>query len=100
MPKKILILSNHYITIYAFRRELVARMCAAGHRVYISTPHDERNRYFEDLGCTMIDTPMSRRGMNPVEDLGLVRQYKKMMGELKVELNSANNLNELGNGFF
>ena len=23
MPKKILILSNHYITIYAFRRELV-----------------------------------------------------------------------------
>ena len=25
MPKTILILSNHYITIYAFRRELVAR---------------------------------------------------------------------------
>ena len=38
MPKKILILSNHYITIYAFRRELVARLCAAGHRVYISSP--------------------------------------------------------------
>ena len=56
MPKKILILSNHYITIYAFRRELVARLCAAGHRVYISSPYDERNRYFEDLGCTMIDT--------------------------------------------
>ena len=86
MPKKILILSNPYITIYAFRRELVARMCAAGHRVYISSPHDERNRYFEDLGCTMIDTPMSRRGMNPVEDLKLVGQYKKMMQELKPDI--------------
>ena len=76
MPKTILILSNHYITIYAFRRAQVARLCAAGHRVYISSPYDERNRYFEDLGCTMIDTPMSRRGMNPAEDLRLVGQYK------------------------
>lgn len=86
MPKTILILSNHYITIYAFRRELVARLCAAGHRVYISSPYDERNRYFEDLGCTMIDTPMSRRGMNPAEDLRLVGQYKKMMQELKPDI--------------
>ena len=86
MPKTILILSNHYITIYAFRRELVARLCAAGHRVYISSPYDERNRYFEDLGCTMIDTPMSRRGMNPAEDLKLVGQYKKMMQELKPDI--------------
>lgn len=86
MPKKILILSNHYITIYAFRRELVAELCARGHRVYISSPHDERNGYFEKLGCTMIDTPMSRRGMNPAEDIRLVRQYKKMMTELKPDI--------------
>ncbi len=86
MPKKILILSNHYITIYAFRRELVAELCARGHRVYISSPHDERNGYFEKLGCTMIDTPMSRRGMNPAEDIRLVRQYKKMMTELKPDV--------------
>lgn len=86
MPKKILILSNHYITIYAFRRELVAELCARGHRVYISSPHDERNGYFEKLGCTMIDTPMSRRGMNPAEDIKLVRQYKKMMAELKPDV--------------
>lgn len=86
MPKKILILSNHYITVYAFRRELVAKLCALGHQVYISSPHDERNSYFEGLGCTMIDTPMSRRGMNPVEDLKLVRRYKKMMEELKPDI--------------
>ena len=86
MPKKILILSNHYITIYAFRRELVAELCARGHQVYISSPHDERNSYFEKLGCTMIDTPMSRRGMNPVEDIKLVQRYKKMMAELKPDV--------------
>jgi galacturonosyltransferase len=86
MPKKILILSNHYITIFAFRRELVARMCAAGHHVYISSPYDERNKYFEDLGCTMIDTPMSRRGMNPVEDMKLVKQYKTIMQQLRPDI--------------
>lgn len=86
MPKKILFLSNHYITLYAFRRELIALLTGQGHQVYISSPRDERNAYFENLGCTMIDTAMSRRGMNPVEDLKLVAQYKKMMEELKPDI--------------
>lgn len=34
----------------------------------------------------MIDTPMSRRGMNPAEDLKLVRRYKKIMKELKPDI--------------
>ena len=41
--KKILILSNHFITLYNFRRELIARLISHGHKVYISMPEDERN---------------------------------------------------------
>ena len=76
--KKILILSNHFITLYNFRRELIARLISRGHKVYISMPEDERNGYFAQLGCEIIVTPMSRRGMNPAQDISLLRQYKQV----------------------
>ena len=77
--KTVLFLSNHFITLYFFRRELIERLISRGHRVVLSMPDDERNSYFSDLGCEIIVTPMSRRGLNPVEDLKLLRQYRSIM---------------------
>lgn len=84
--KKILILSNHFITLYNFRRELIARLILRGHKVYISMPEDERNGYFAQLGCEIIVTPMSRRGMNPAQDIALLRQYKRIMREVQPDI--------------
>ena len=64
--KTVLFLSNHFITLFFFRRELIERLLAHGHRVVLSLPDDERNTYFRDQGCEIIVTPMSRRGLNPV----------------------------------
>ena len=61
--KKILILSNHFITLYNFRRELISRLIERGHKVYISMPDDERNVFFVRQGCVLIHTGMSRRGI-------------------------------------
>ena len=77
--KTVLFLSNHFITLYNFRRELVARLLERGHRVVLSMPAMEQNVYFKDLGCEIIETPMSRRGMDPLEDLRLLRQYRRIM---------------------
>ena len=84
--KKILILSNHFITLYNFRRELIARLISHGHKVYISMPEDERNGYFAQLGCEIIVTPMSRRGMNPVQDISLLHRYKRIMREVQPDI--------------
>jgi glycosyltransferase involved in cell wall biosynthesis len=84
--KKILILSNHFITIYAFRKEVIQHMVEAGNEVYISTPDDEQNKYFEDKGCKIIETPMERRGMNPIKDLKLVSFYKKIMKQVNPDI--------------
>ena len=84
--KKILILSNHFITLYNFRRELIARLVSRGHKVYISMPEDERNEYFAQLGCEMIVTPMSRRGMNPAQDISLLHRYKRIMREVQPDI--------------
>ena len=84
--KKILILSNHFITLYNFRRELISRLIERGHKVYISMPDDERNVFFVRQGCVLIHTGMSRRGMNPVQDLFLLRQYKRIMRHVRPDI--------------
>ena len=86
MGKKILILSNHFITIFAFRKEVIQRMIEAGNEVYISTPADEQNKYFEDMGCLIIETSMNRRGTNPFKDLQLIGKYKKIMKQVNPEI--------------
>lgn len=86
MGKRILILSNHFITIYAFRKELILRMVEAGNEVYISTPADEQNVYFENMGCKIIETHIDRRGTNPIKDMKLVGEYKKIMKEVNPDI--------------
>ncbi len=80
--KTILFLSNHFITLYNFRRELIARLLQRGHRVVLSMPAMDQNAYFKELGCEIIDTPMSRRGMDPLEDLRLLHQYRCIMHQV------------------
>ena len=84
--KKILFLSNHYITLFFFRKELIKRLCERGHQVYLSMPYDERQSFFEDMGAKIILTPMSRRGMNPVEDIKLIGNYRRIIKELDPDI--------------
>lgn len=84
--KKILFLSNHFITLYSFRRELIQKLVEEGHKVFLSMPADEQNKYFEDMGCTIIDTEMERRGTNPVKDLKLVAEYKKIIKHVQPDI--------------
>lgn len=76
---KVLFLSNHFITLYSFRREFVKRLVDEGHEVILSLPEDPDNKFFEDMGCKIIITPIDRRGVNPVKDLKLIAFYKKMI---------------------
>jgi len=84
--KKILFLSNHFITLFFFRKKLIKRLIDRGHQVYLSMPADERQSFVEDMGAKLIITPMTRRGMNPVEDLGLIANYRRIIKELKPDI--------------
>lgn len=84
--KKILILSNHFITLYAFRKELISTLISEGNEVYLSLPESVDNKYFEDLGCKIIKTKIDRRGMNPIKDLKLLSFYKTMIPALAPDI--------------
>lgn len=86
MQKKVLILSNHFITLYNFRKELIRKMVMDGYEVFISLPKSEENRFFSDMGCEIIETAIDRRGINPIRDIGLMLSYIKIMNKLKPDI--------------
>ena len=84
--RRILFLAQHFITLYSFRRELIQRLCADGHEVYLSLPASDDNVYFEKLGCKIIPTEIDRRGVNPFKDLKLICFYKKMIPRINPDI--------------
>lgn len=81
--KKILILSNHFITLYNFRKELIQKLVDSGHEVFISIPKSPDNEIFKNMGCKIINTTIDRRGINPLTDLKLIVNYIKIILKVK-----------------
>ena len=82
---RVLILANHFNTLRIFRRDLICAIADRGHEVVVSIPPcDKGNKaLLESYGCRVIFTDMERRGMNPLQDLRLIRNYRKLLKTLK-----------------
>lgn len=86
MNKKVLFLANHFITLYNFRRELIEKLIEEGHDVFISLPKNEDNGFFSDMGCEIINTPIDRRGINPIKDIILIIRYIKIIKKVNPDI--------------
>lgn len=84
--KKVLILVNHDVVIYNFRRELVERLLQDGYEVYISSPYGDRIDELVAMGCKYIEASISRRGTNIIEELKLLFYYKKIIKNVKPDV--------------
>lgn len=71
--------------LWQFRRELI-QMLMEDAEVYISTPFVGHEKDFADMGCHMIETPVDRRGINPMTDLRLYKQYRAMLKKEKPDM--------------
>lgn len=90
---KILILANNDVGLYKFRKELIQELLCPGSivngrsgegaEVYIALPNGEFVKPLVQTGCHFIDTPIDRRGMNPIKDIHLFRQYQKIIKEIQ-----------------
>lgn len=89
MKKRILVLSNSFCGLYSFRKEVFQAYRSNGYEVYISCPvgkDKQKVDYFKQIGCKIIDTKFNRRGTNPIADLRLVLNYKKLMKGIKPDV--------------
>lgn len=82
---KIMILANNDVGLYQFRKELIEELLKH-HEVVISLPYGDLVKPLEDIGCKFIDTPVDRRGMNPIKDLRLFFAYWKILKQEKPDL--------------
>lgn len=82
---KILILANSSSGLYGFRNELVVKLLEQ-HEVHVSLPDDTNNKELEEEGCIIYKTPINRRGMNPIQDLGLFCAYRKLLKEVRPDV--------------
>ena len=81
---RILILTNFDVGLYQFRRELIQELLTKN-EVHISLPYGELVAPLVEMGCFFFDTPMERRGMNPVRDAKLFAAYRRIFREVKPE---------------
>lgn len=83
---RILILANNDVGLYKFRKELLERLISDVHTVYASLPDGELIPDIKALGCEVIITEISRRGVNPIEDIKLLQNYKRIIKEKKPDV--------------
>lgn len=83
---KILILTNNFLGLHSFRKEVVKAIRDAGHDVAISAPFDEKKTYFGELGCELIDTQFNRKGTNPLKDFSLMVYYRRLLKKEKPDV--------------
>lgn len=84
--KKILIVANSDVGLYKFRKELIQALIEQGDKVYISLPYGKLVEPLKQMGCEFINTPVDRRGINPITDFNLLLRYKKIMEMVKPDL--------------
>lgn len=82
---RILILANNDVGLYQFRRELIEKLLEKN-EVFISLPDGELVKPLVETGCKFIETPVDRRGINPITDFGLIIKYYKIIKQLKPDM--------------
>lgn len=86
MSKRILVITNHYITIVNFRLELLERMVAEGCEVGVALPEHERNIEIESVGCRIFKLFLDRKSKNPIKDISVIFQLKRIVQYYKPDV--------------
>lgn len=84
--KKILFLVNHDVVVYNFRLEIVERLLADGHEVYVSSPFGERINELIRLGVKYYEIKFDRHSFNPIKELKLLCEYKRQIKLIKPDI--------------
>ena len=83
--KTILILANSSGGLYDFRNELILELLKE-YRVIASLPDETKTDLLVDEGVLVVNTPINRRGVNPAQDLKLIRAYRRLLAQFHPDL--------------
>lgn len=84
--KKVLILVNHDVVIYNFRKELVERLLQEGYEVVISSPYGERIDELIEMGCEYSEVSIDRHGTSILTEAKLLKYYISTVKAIKPDM--------------
>ncbi len=87
--KRVLLTGNSQLVIFRFRLELIQRLLKEGYEVYTAFPKTvfgDGETIASQYGCHYIELEMEGHGTNPIAELKLIRQYKKIFKEVCPEI--------------
>ena len=82
---RVLILANHSGGLHDFRKDLIAELEKHA-SVIVAVPHNDRWEELHKLANRVIELSVDRRGMDPLHDSKLFRQYRAMLKEVRPDL--------------
>ena len=82
MRKKIVVLSNSSSGLFDFRKELLVELKKETD-IIVTIPEKAKKVELEGIGCKSIEIPMERRGLNPLKDFVLLKEYYKLIKKEK-----------------
>lgn len=80
---RILILSNNSGGLFCFRGALIRQLNYLGHEIYAATSFDDNIRELSKITKELIETPIDRRGMDPIRDAKLLANYFNLISRVK-----------------
>lgn len=83
--KRIVILSNHHAYTYNFRKEIIQALLDKNYIVTVILPYGEKVKNLKEMGCEVINLPLDRRGINPITDYKLFKQYYNLIKKIEPE---------------
>lgn len=83
---KIALIGNADSTIYIYRFELLKRLLAENHDVYIITPDGKYVSDMVEIGCKHYVADVDRHGTNPIKDFKLIVTYYKLLKKIKPDM--------------
>ncbi len=87
--KKVLVLSNSFLGLYSFRKEVFQAIRNKEYEVYISCPVEkiqEQVNWFVNIGCHIIDISFDRQGTNPFADIQQMLAYYRLLRQVKPDI--------------
>ena len=80
---KIAILINDTTYAYNLRKEIIQRLVADKHEVYIVGEVLLFKKELKELGCRIVGLKIGRHGTNPLDDFRLMLTYRKILKKLR-----------------
>lgn len=76
---RIMLIGNNSGGMYGFRKDLITELIRKGNEITVLTPFDDSVDDLRQLGSVVIETPISRRGINPFVDIKLFLLYFRLI---------------------